>query len=235
MSDAHIVRSYDEDLKTLETYIAEMGGLAENQLGRAIKALASHDTELAAEVVADDQKIDDLEATLDTFALELIARRQPMADDLRFVMAGIKTASNIERIGDYAKNIAKRCPVIVEFGGLRGAIKSVSRMGDITRVMIENVLDAYINRDADIAQDVRLQDEEVDSLYNSLFRELLTFMMEDPRNITVCTHLLFIAKNIERIGDHTTNIAEYIHFMVHGTVPDADRPKGDDTAKAKVS
>jgi phosphate transport system protein len=234
MDTKHIVKSYDDDLSRLGNMIAEMGGLVEMQLARAVEALANFDADAARDIVAKDKSIDAFEMEIDDFIIKVMALRQPVARDLRSVIIGLKISSNLERIGDYAKNIAKRTttlshssmtPLLVE-----GPINTISRMAQIVQQMIKNVLDAYIAGDADKADDVRAKDENVDQLYSGLFRELLTYMMEDPRNITPCTHLLFVAKNVERMGDHVTGIAEQIHFMVHGAMPDEERIRGDDTS-----
>jgi phosphate transport system protein len=226
MTSDHIVKSYDEELNLLNQTILKMGGLAESQLAAAIQAVATRNPDLAAETVREDVKIDDLESEVDQMAIKLLALRQPMAKDLRNIVAALKISSDIERIGDYAANVAKRAIALSETRAARPA-KSIPRMGRIVQHMIKDVLDAYTEGDADKAKQVWLRDEEVDDLYNSLFRELLTYMMEDPRNITPCTHLLFIAKNIERMGDHTTNIAEIIYFMVQGHQLTETRPKSD--------
>jgi len=234
MVKEHIVKSFDNELDNMETIIAEMGGVAEQQLARAIESLVRRDAELAEQVIADDAQLDRMELDLDAQAMILLALRQPMAEDLRAVIAGLKTASNLERIGDYAKNVAKRAITLVQSEPVGGASRTISRMAELVRGMINNVLDAYMERDSDKAADVRARDKEVDQLHTSLFRELLTYMMEDPRNITPCTHLLFIAKNIERMGDHATNIAEYVHFIAHGEIPMDERPKGDKTSETIV-
>ncbi len=230
MNEDHIVKSYDEDLERLDNLIAEMGGLAEAHLADSIDALIRFDTETANRIVSDDRKIDDLESEVDKLAVQVVALRQPMADDLRVVITALKISSNIERIGDYAKNISKRTMTLAKTPAIGSSVNTIARMGGVVQGMIKNVLDAYVARDADKAADVRRRDEEVDQIHSSLFRELLTYMMEDPRKIGTCTHLLFIAKNIERIGDHVTSIAEQIHFMVHGTFPSDDRPKGDSSS-----
>lgn len=227
-STDHIVKSFDNDLQHLSQVIAEMGGLAESQLSAAIDALIKRDSELAGRVVQSDKRIDDLEQEIANFTVRILALRQPMAQDLREVIAAIKIASDLERIGDYAKNIAKRAIILNQQSPVR-PVNSIPRMGAIAQQIVKGVLDAYIEKDADRAQAVWRRDEDVDEMYNSLFRELLTYMMEDPRNIGACTHLLFIAKNIERIGDHATNIAEIIYFLVHGKSLDESRPKGDTT------
>ncbi|MEC8776710.1 MAG: phosphate signaling complex protein PhoU [Pseudomonadota bacterium] len=231
----HIVSSFDADLSKLDNMIAEMGGLAESQLRRSIEALCRRDTTAADRIVPADKRIDDLEEEIYEFTVKLLALRQPMADDLRIVISAIKISSVIERIGDYAKNISKRTVGLDKSPSLTGALNTLSRMGNLVQSMIKHTLDAYIERDADKAGDVRERDREVDLLHTSLFRELLTYMMEDPRFITPCTHLLFVAKNIERIGDHTTSIAEQVHFMVHGQMPTDERPKDDHSSTTVVN
>ncbi len=228
MASEHIVKSFDDQLKRLENLIAEMGGLAEMQLAEAIEAMSLRDLERAARITAGDQRIDDLEMLVDQEAISLLALRQPMARDLREIVGALKAASMLERIGDYAKNVAKRTAVLVEMPPVPSA-QTVVRLGSLAQEMIKDVLDAYIARDAEKAESVRHRDKELDALYTSIFRELLTYMMEDPRSITACTHLLFIAKNIERIGDHATNIAEVVVFLVHGHTPTDQRPKDDIT------
>lgn len=229
----HIVKSFDEDLRQLDNFIAEMGGLAEHQFADAIKALTRRDSELAERVIQNDKRIDELETQVDDHTIRMLALRQPMADDLRVVITALRIASLIERIGDYAKNVAKRTVAITQTPPV-GPAKTIARMGTVVQGMIKTVLDAYLQRDAQLAHDVRVRDEEVDALHTSLFREVLTYMMEDPRSISACTHLLFVAKNIERIGDHATNIAENVHFLVHGKLPQDMRPKGDDSSYTVV-
>jgi phosphate transport system protein len=224
----HIVKSFDEDLKRLNNVIAEMGGLAEAQLTRAVESLVRRNTELATQVVQDDKRIDALETEVGQMTVRMLALRQPMAQDLREVVAAIKIASDIERIGDYAKNIAKRAIVLSAHTPLK-PVASIPRMSQLALHIIKDVLDAYIEKDAEGARAAWRRDEEVDEMYNSVFREMLTYMMEDPRNIGPCTHLLFIAKNIERIGDHATNVAEIVYYLVHGKSLDEERPKGDTT------
>ena len=224
----HIVKSFDEDLKRLNNVIAEMGGLAEAQLTRAVESLVRRNTELATQVVQDDKRIDALETEVGQMTVRMLALRQPMAQDLREVVAAIKIASDIERIGDYAKNIAKRAIVLSAHAPLK-PVTSIPRMSQLALQIIKDVLDAYIEKDAEGARAAWRRDEEVDEMYNSVFREMLTYMMEDPRNIGPCTHLLFIAKNIERIGDHATNVAEIVYYLVHGRSLDEERPKGDTT------
>ena len=227
MDQDHIMKAYDEELGRLDQLIAEMGGLAESQLADAVTALVRRDGELARKVAERDARIDALERDVDALTMRVLALRQPMAEDLRTVVATLKTAGDLERIGDYTRNIANRTLALTQVRHIGGAAHTIARMGGLVQTMIKNVLDSHIGRDAELADEVRLRDEEVDQLHTSLFRELLTYMMEDPRHITTCTHLLFIAKNIERIGDHATNIAEHVHMMVCGELPDGERPKGD--------
>ena len=228
MASEHIVKSFDDELSQLDNLVATMGGLAESQLHAALDALISRDVVTAEKIVADDKQIDGLEEEINIQAQNLLALRHPVADDLRLVIAGLKVSSDLERIGDYSKNIAKRTQILTGAPRL-GTSNSIKRMGGIVETMICDVLDAYLARDMDKADDVRNRDEEVDALHSSLFRELLTYMMEDPRNISYCTHLLFVAKNIERMGDHVTNIAENVIFMVSGHRPSEARPKDDET------
>ena len=226
MTTDHIVKSFDEDLKKLDNIIAEMGGLAEVQLADAVEALIKRDTDLADRVIAGDKKIDALEAELDGQATTTLALRQPVADDLRVTITALRTASLIERIGDYAKNIAKRSVVLAQSPPL-GPTKSIARMATLVQGMTKDVLDAYVARDVDKAEAVRARDADADLLHTSLFREILPYMMEDPRTITSCTHLLFVSKNLERIGDHATNIAELVYYLVKGVPPTDEREKSD--------
>jgi phosphate transport system protein len=228
MSD-HIVKAYDEDLANLKTMLAQMGGLAEDHLAKAIDALSKRDTKLADVVIAQDEKIDALELQLEERAILTIAKRQPMARDLREIMVAIRIASDLERIGDLAKNIAKRTHAINE-QLTRKLAAGLTRMGRLSLEQLKDVLDAYTTADEAKALDVWRNDGELDALYNSIFRELLTYMMEDPRMIGPCTHLLFGAKNFERIGDHATNIAENIHYLVSGQPMREERPKRDTTS-----
>ncbi|MDY0871744.1 phosphate signaling complex protein PhoU [Dongia rigui] len=224
----HIVKSFDEELRRLRDQILAMGGRAEAQLGDAIQALARRDSDKAVRVIESDKGIDALEMTVAQDSLKILALRQPMAKDLREVIAAIKISADIERIGDYAKNIAKRTLQLNQQAPLKPT-GSIPRMGELAIKLISAVLSAYANDDAEGLIAAWRSDESIDEMYNSLFRELLTYMMEDPRNIGASTHLLFIAKNIERIGDHATNIAETVHFLVHGKPIDETRPKGDTT------
>jgi len=222
----HIVKSFDEELKHLRELIVRMGGLAEAQLAGAVEALVKRDDEQAKKVVASDVAIDDLEREVDASAMRLLALRQPMAIDLREVIAALKIASDLERIGDYAANVAKRATALSRLPAIR-PLHAVPRMARQVQAIIKDVLDAYVEGDAGKAIEAWARDEEVDEMYTGLFRELLTYMMEDPRNITPATHLLFIAKNIERMGDHATNVAEILHFQVTGAQIEGKRPKGD--------
>ena len=230
----HIVKSFDEELKHLNQVIAQMGGLAEAQLQMAIDALARRDTETASEVVQHDARINDLENQIESMTVRMLALRQPMARDLREVVAALKISGAIERIGDYSANVAKRVVTLSQLPPVR-PFHAIPRMGRLAQELLKEVLDAYVEHNAEKAIRVWERDEEVDEMYTSLFRELLTYMMEDPRNITPCTHLLFIAKNIERIGDHSTNIAETVHFLVRGKPLELGRPKGDKTSFAVVT
>ena len=225
----HIVKAYDEDLGALKTMLAQMGGLAEEQLDNAIDALSRRDTALADRVIQNDEKIDILERQIEEKAVLTIAKRQPMARDLREIMVAIRVSSDLERIGDLAKNTAKRTHAMSE-ALPRKLMSGLIRMGRMAQEELKNILDAYGRNDADLAMEVWRADEDLDALYNSIFRELLTYMMEDPRNISICTHLLFVAKNMERIGDHATNIAENIHYLVHGKTIVEGRPKRDNTS-----
>ena len=233
MTTEHTVKSFDEELKRLSDLVAQMGGLAEAQLQAAIESLVSRDAEQAARVVQNDSRIDQLERQISTQTIRMLALRQPMAVDLREIVAAIKISSDIERIGDYAANVAKRAIALTQSPPMR-PVGGIARMGRLVQQIIKDILDAYGAHDADKAVAAWKRDQEVDDMYNSLFRELLTYMMEDPRNISACIHLLFCAKNIERMGDHATNIAETVYYMVEGrTLPD-ERPKGDTTATTNV-
>lgn len=225
----HIVRSFDEDLQEVRNTIVQMGGLAESQLEAATKALVERNSELAQTVIDDDKEIDELEQNIDAMAIRLLALRNPVAADLRLVISGLKIASILERVADYSANMAKRV-IALNQAPVLGPVSTVPRMSDLVRRMIHDTLSAYAQGDAVLAREVWHRDQEVDQLYNSMFRELLTYMMEDPRSITGCTHLIFMAKNIERMGDHMTNIAEIIMYEVEGEAPKEPRPKGDKTS-----
>jgi phosphate transport system protein len=233
----HIVSSYDTDLQDLRRRISEMGGIAEKMMADAIPALFTRDPALAQSVISTDAQLDVLQRDVEENAILTIARRQPMAVDLRETVSVIRISGDLERIGDLAKNIAKRSmamsaeiqPQIVV--GLR-------HMFDLAIGQLKDVLDAYAQGDAERALRVWNRDDQIDALHSSIFRALLTYMMEDPRNISFCAHLLFCAKNIERIGDHTTNIAETVYYLVTGETLSMQRPKGDDlngTAAARQS
>ena len=225
----HIVKSYEDELNALGAACARLGGLAESQLGDAVDAVVRRDPALATKVLQQDDRLDEIEADVEQKAIRLIALRQPMANDLRKTMAAMKIASNLERCGDLAKNIAKRTLVLSEVEPVPALNRSIERMGRLVEARLKEVLDAYISNDAERAMEVWRRDEEVDEHYNSLFRELLTYMMGDPRTITPCAHLLFDAKNLERIGDHATNIAEIVHYEITGEqVSPAERPRADD-------
>jgi phosphate transport system protein len=233
MSD-HIVKAYDNDLASLKSMLSEMGGIAEEQLARSIDALVRRDTKLADAVVHSDEKLDALEIAVEEKAVLTIAKRQPMAKDLRNIMVAIRIAADIERIGDLAKNIAKRAHAIYDNIPQR-LTKGLERLGELSQAQLKLILDAFAASDAEKAMDVWRHDEDIDALYNSIFRELLTYMMEDPRMIGACTHLLFAAKNIERIGDHATNIAENIYYLVNGEMLKEQRPKKDKTSVTPFS
>ena len=229
---SHIVRSYDQEFAELDRSIAEMGGLAEALLRDAFGAMEQRDPALAEKAVISDRAIDALERKLQDRAVAMIAKRQPMANDLRHIMTVLKIAADLERIGDLAKNIAKRAIAIASENQPRQLIAGLGHMSDLAARQLKDVLDALSAADDAKALGVWHADARLDALYNSVFRELLTYMMEDPRNIGLCTHLLFCAKNLERIGDHTTNIAENIHYLVTGKALTDDRPKGEDASIA---
>jgi phosphate transport system protein len=222
----HTVKSFDEQLRRLNEIILRMGGLAEAALSSAMQAVTKRDVDLAAEIVRDDAKIDELNREVDELAVRLLALRQPMANDLREIVAALRISADVERIGDYAANIAKRAIAMSEMRPSR-SVPGIARMGRLAQRLIKDVLDSYAEKNAEKAVAVWARDEEIDDAYNSLFRETLTYMMEDARAITPSAHLLFIAKNIERIGDHATNVAETIYFMVKGKPLKESRPKGD--------
>jgi phosphate transport system protein len=230
----HIVTSYDNDLQALRRRISEMGGIAEKMLVDAIQALVRHDTPLAQTVIAADKRLDVLQREVEENAILTIARRQPLAVDLRETISAIRVSGDVERIGDLAKNIAKRALAIGSDFQPQKIVLGLQHMSDLVLGQLKDVLDAYAQQDTVRALDVWKRDGAIDALYTSLFRELLTYMMEDPRNISFCTHLLFCAKNIERIGDHTTNIAETVHYLVTGETLAIDRPKNDRSIDAST-
>ncbi|WP_298375126.1 phosphate signaling complex protein PhoU [Azospirillum sp.] len=234
MSTEHIVRSFAQELQRLSNLVTQMGGVAEAQVEAAVKAVARRDVGLASQVMQADARLDAYERDIDAEAVRLLALRQPMAQDLREIVSSLKIAADLERIGDYAANIAKRSLALAQMPLVRPAV-AIPRMGRLVETIMKDVLDAYTERDVDKAIAAWERDEELDDLYTSLFREGLTYMMEDPRNITPCTHLLFMAKNMERIGDHATNIAETIHYLVVGSPLNLARPKSDGSSFAVVS
>jgi phosphate transport system protein len=235
MMNEHTARAFDADLEELTRKVSEMGGLAEREVADAIRALARRDADLAKRVVAADPTIDALQREIEEKAVLTIARRQPMAVDLREIVAALRVASDLERIGDLAKNISKRVSALGEDLAPNKVIRGVEHMAALVLGQLKRVLDAYATRDLQSALTVWRSDEQVDAICTSLFRELLTYMMEDPRNITFCIHLMFCAKNIERMGDHATNIAETVHYMVEGHPITDQRPKGDTTAFATAA
>ncbi|MGE0597497.1 MAG: phosphate signaling complex protein PhoU [Hyphomonadaceae bacterium] len=227
----HTVKAFTEELDALSHEVARMGGLAETAVNDAIAAVVRRDTLLAQSVIERDAKIDGAQRDLERRAIKLFALRQPMASDLRVVLTGWRIAGELERVGDLAKNIAKRALILNQAEPIQ-LTKSIERMGKIAVAHLKQVLDAYSSRDVQTAITVWFQDEDVDAHYNSLFRELLTYMMEDPRTISASAHLLFVAKNVERIGDHSTNIAEYVHYLVTGEEIATERPKADEASEA---
>ncbi|MCM2472695.1 phosphate signaling complex protein PhoU [Rhizobium sp. CG5] len=235
MSSSHIYTAYDEDLKYLMRRISEMGGLAEQMVGESMRALVNSDGALAQKVISDDVIMDNAEREIGDKAIITIARRQPVASDLREIIGALRIASDLERVGDLAKSNAKRVMVVQESGIPRTLARGIEHLSELALVQLKEVLDVYTTRSAEKAKSIRDRDDEIDAIYTSLFRELLTYMMEDPRNITTCTHLLFCAKNIERIGDHATNIAETIYYMATGAQPEGERPKDDLTSTVGVS
>lgn len=222
----HTVKAFDEDINRLRGLISEMGGRAELALTRAMTALNTGDLDLASEVIRDDKRIDALEAEVELLAVQTIALRAPMADDLREMIASLKIVSVVERIGDYAKNIAKRVALLNENRSIE-SIPLLMSMSELVTSLVRDSLDSFARRDAELAKNVTVRDKPIDDFYNSIFRALVTFMMENPRSISESAHLLFVAKNLERIGDHATNIAEMVHYVVTGTRLE-DREKGED-------
>jgi len=232
-STGHIVSSFDDELQEIRNAIIEMGGLAESQLESATRALVDRNIDLAQRTIETDAEIDALEKSIDNMAIRLLALRNPVADDLRLVISGLKMASLLERVADYAANMGKRGIALNQAPVIR-MVSAIPRMSELVRRMIDDILAAYAQNDANLALDVWRRDQEVDQLYNSMFRELLTYMMEDPRSITSCMHLIFMAKNIERIGDHMTNIAEIIIYQITGNTPTESRPKADITSTTMI-
>ncbi|OWU83597.1 PhoU family transcriptional regulator [Oceanicola sp. 22II-s10i] len=230
MKEQHIASAFDRDLEAIQARIMKMGGLVEAAILEAAQSLEDRDEERAETVRAGDRAIDELEEMINEDCARLIALRSPTAIDLRIVLSVMKIAGNLERIGDYAKNMAKRTGVLIQMSPIEGSHAALRRMAREVQLMLKDALDAYIRRDAALAADVIQRDRDIDQMYNALFREFLTFMLEDPRNITACMHLHFMAKNNERMGDHVTSIAEQVIYLVSGVKPDENRPKGDKTS-----
>ncbi len=235
MNTGHTVTAYDEELAALGNRIAAMGGHAERMVDEAVAALINDDTALARKVIADDAVLDEGERWIDEYAITLIARRQPMADDLREIIGAVRISADLERVGDLGKNIAKRMVAIAEAGQPVQLFRGIEALATLSLTQLKQVLDIYASRSIGAISFMRDRDGEIDAMYTSLFRELLTYMMEDPRNISPCTHLLFCAKNIERIGDHATNIAETVYHMVTGEQLPLERPKDDKSHRVVVS
>lgn len=229
MTSQHIVRAYEEELQFLARKIASMGGHAERMVDQAVTALVNSDLGLAQRVIKDDAVLDEAQREIDDKAILIIARRQPMATDLREIIGAIRISADLERVGDLGKNVAKRVSAISEARQPESLFRGLEALAELALTQLKEVLDVYASRSVEKIGFVRDRDEQIDAMYTSLFRELLTYMMEDPRNITPCTHLLFCAKNIERIGDHATNIAETIYYIVTGLLLPAERPKEDTT------
>jgi phosphate transport system protein len=227
----HTVASFDEELGHVDRLIRDMGDLAGAMVGASIRALLASDNALAQRVISDDAIMDARQRELDDRAITLIAKRQPMAQDLRAVLGAIRMAGDLERIGDLAKNIAKRVSAVGQSATPRDLSHSIDAMAQLVLVQVHGVVDKYVARDPQALQSLRADDEKIDVKYTAVFRELLTYMMEDPRNITACTHLLFCAKNLERIGDHVTNIAENAYFVMTGSQLPSNRPKFDETTQ----
>jgi phosphate transport system protein len=231
----HIVTSYENELRDLTRKVAEMGGRAERLVADSVAALLKRDTELAERVIVQDKAVDVLQREIEEDSIAMIARRQPLATDLREIVSALRVAGDLERIGDLAKNTAKRALALDGEYRAQKQLRGVEHMSEIAIEQLKAVLDAYSNHDDARAIEVWKRDGEIDAIYTSLFRELLTYMMEDPRHITLCTHLLFAAKNIERIGDHATNIAETVHYLVIGEQLSDERPKSDTSSLTKMS
>ncbi|MES0198432.1 phosphate signaling complex protein PhoU [Mesorhizobium sp. M0011] len=235
MQSVHIVSAYDEELKYLSKRIAAMGGHAERMVEQAVAALVNADPGLAQKVIRDDTVLDEGQREIDDKAIIIIAKRQPMAGDLREIVGTIRISADLERVGDLAKNVAKRVVAVTDGRQPTSLFRGLEALSNLALTQLKEVLDVYASRSVEKIGFVRDRDDQIDAMYTSLFRELLTYMMEDPRNITPCTHLLFCAKNIERIGDHATNIAETIYYIATGDQLPAERPKGDKTDKISLS
>ena len=229
----HLVKSFDQELKRLRNLMTEMGGIVETQVALAADAIMNRDATSATRAVEEDPKVDALEREVEKLVIRLLALRQPVADDLRRAVSALKITGDLERIGDYAANVAKRSIVLAQFS-LPYSLAGLAHMAQMVQGQLKSIIDALGDNDAEKAVEVWRSDQVVDDIYNALFRELITYMMEDPRNITPCTHLLFIAKNLERIGDHATNVAENLYYAVTGELLPDSRPKGDTSAFAVV-
>ena len=228
----HILSAFDRDLEGIQAMVVKMGGLVEAQLADAVNALEARDEDLATEVRKRDKTVDAMEEQINEEAARLIALRAPAASDLRIALSVIKISGNLERVGDYTKNIAKRTQILLQMQQIAGSSGALRRMAQAVGEMLKDAIDSYIQRDDKLAADVRARDLEIDQMYNALFREFLTYMLEDPRNITACMHLHFIAKNIERMGDLATAIAEQVIYLVTGEIPDDERPKSESVTLA---
>ena len=234
MQSVHIVSAYDDELKYLSKRIAAMGGHVERMVEQSIQALVNADPGLAQKVIRDDIVLDEGQREIDDKAIVIIAKRQPMATDLREIVGAIRISADLERVGDLGKNVAKRVVSVIDGRQPTSLFRGLEALANLALTQLKEVLDVYASRSVDKIGFVRDRDDQIDAMYTSLFRELLTYMMEDPRNITPCTHLLFCAKNIERIGDHATNIAETIYYIVTGDQMPAERPKGDKTDQVSL-
>ncbi|MBU9700163.1 phosphate signaling complex protein PhoU [Rhodobacteraceae bacterium HSP-20] len=235
MTQPHIISSFDRDLEAVQALLMRMGGLVESAILDAAEALEMRDEGLALKVRDGDKAIDALEQQIHSECARLLALRAPTASDLRIVLTVMRVAAALERCGDYAKNLAKRSLILAHMSPLGGTTGSVCRMAKTAVLRLKDSLDAFIGRDKVLAADIRDRDRDIDQMYNSLFRELLTHMLEDPRAISPAMHLHFIAKNIERVGDHATSVAEQVIFLVTGEVPEEERPKADATATTSRS
>ena len=234
-SNNHIVTSYEEELQDVSRMVTELGGLVEVALTESINALVKQDSRLADRVIQTDRRADQLFDEIEEAAITLIARRQPLAQDLRDVVTALRMANNLERIGDLAKNIAKRTRAIGNDMPSMALVNGIQRLSELVAQQLNKVLDSFSHNNSALAEEVWLKDDHVDAMYTSIFREMLTYMMENPRNITPCTHLLFCAKNIERIGDHATNLAETVYFKVEGERMKGVRPKQDHSIDVNVT
>lgn len=232
--EKHILSQFDNDLEAIQAHILKMGGLVEMAISDSMRAFVQKDIQLAQRVRSGDADIDALEELINEEAARVIALRAPTAVDLRIILSVIKVSANLERIGDYAKNLAKRTGVLIQMNEIEDASNALRRLAREVELMLKDALDAYVQKDVVLAEDIINRDNDVDQMYNGLFRQFITFMMEDPRNITGCMHLHFMAKNIERIGDHVTSIAEQVIFIVTGALPNEPRDKADVTSSFKA-